>query len=185
MGRKSSKSSPTAAGHSIRRPTSIPATAAWQDLADNGSPVGQAIVQPGLPVPTAAPVGEGCPKGTSTLSMTTADDVLFEALLSGAHVENAAVVARISPRTVYRRLGDPLFRQRVDAARAAIREAIIGRLAEAAGEAVDVLWELARDECPEMRLRAAKALLDAMARFTPSATTTTTVRRSIEERRTG
>ena len=38
------------------------------------------------------------------------DDQLFQALVSGCHIENAASIAGISVRTAYRRLADPTFR---------------------------------------------------------------------------
>jgi hypothetical protein len=38
------------------------------------------------------------------------DGQLFQALVSGCHIENAASRAGISVRTAYRRLADPTFR---------------------------------------------------------------------------
>ncbi len=45
------------------------------------------------------------------------DDALFTALVRGAHAENAAAIAGVSERTVYRRVADPIFRGRVDKTR--------------------------------------------------------------------
>jgi len=109
------------------------------------------------------------------------DDGLFAALLAGAHIENAALAAGVSPRTVYRRLADPEFRERVESAREAIRESVLTRLTDAAGDAVSCLWDLLNDECPEVRLKAAKALLDSLVKVhstVPKAKTT--VRYSVE-----
>ena len=41
------------------------------------------------------------------------DDQLFQALVSGCHIENAASIAGISVRTAYRRLADPVFKQQL------------------------------------------------------------------------
>ena len=109
------------------------------------------------------------------------DDGLFAALLAGAHIENAALAAGVSPRTVYRRLADPEFRERVESAREAIRESILTRLTDAAGDAVSCLWELLSDEYPDIRLKASKALLDSLVRVHSTIPkSTTTVRYSVE-----
>ena len=93
------------------------------------------------------------------------DDALFNALLAGAHVENAAFMAGMSVRTAYRRLADPVFRQSVESAREVLRESILTRLSEAAGDAVSRLWELANEGEPEIQLKAAKALLDGLIKM--------------------
>lgn len=91
------------------------------------------------------------------------DDRLLTALASGCHVENAAAVAGVSQRTVYRRLADPVFRGRLDAAREALRESILARLADAGHDAIGALWDLMHDSRDDgIRLKAAKALLDSL-----------------------
>lgn len=124
------------------------------------------------------------PTGFSTLELQ-GDEALLQALLNGAHVENAAVVAGMSERTAYRRLADPAFRQRVEAGREAIRESILARLTEAAGDAVSRLWELTEHEDPMVRVKAAKAILDGMVKVQAGLPKTkTTVRYSVEQART-
>ena len=53
------------------------------------------------------------------------DDQLFQALVSGCHIENAASIAGISVRTAYRRLADPTFRSQLQDARQSLRESIL------------------------------------------------------------
>lgn len=93
------------------------------------------------------------------------DDALFNALLAGAHVENAALAAHVSVRTAYRRLADPLFRQRLNSAREALRETIMATLGEAARDAVSRLWDLTSHDDPEIVLKASKVLLDSMVKI--------------------
>jgi HEAT repeat protein len=95
------------------------------------------------------------------------DDRLFTAIVSGCHVENAATLAGISQRTAYRRLSDPKFRAQVRQAREDLRESILARLADAGHDAIDTLWRLLDSEDENIRFKAAKALLDALASRTP------------------
>ncbi len=91
------------------------------------------------------------------------DDRLFRALVSGCHVENAAIAAGVSERTAYRRLADPVFRKQIDDARQSLRESILGRLADAGHDAIGVLMDLAHgSEDEAIRLKAAKTLLDSL-----------------------
>src|SRR5947207_2011016 len=71
-----------------------------------------------------------------------ADAALIAALASGATREDAARVAGVSPRTVYRRVDTEAFRRRVDEAREEIIASATGRLAAATQIAVDTLVEL-------------------------------------------
>lgn len=120
--------------------------------------------------------------GSNTEVELRGDDAFFDALLAGAHVENAAIAAGISVRTAYRRLADPAFRQRVEDARESLRASILSKLTDAASDAIDCLWELAREAEPGVRVRAAKALLDSLLRAQgPTNKGTTTVRYSVTE----
>ena len=56
------------------------------------------------------------------------DEKLFEMLMLGSSVDVAAVTAGVSRRTAYRRLGDPVFRQRLEQARASVRDSIVQRI---------------------------------------------------------
>ena len=105
------------------------------------------------------------------------DDQLFQALVSGCHIENAASVAGISVRTAYRRLADPTFRSQLQDARQSLRESILAKLSDAGHDAVGTLWELMQTADDEgIRLRAAKAVLDSLRGFhaeSPKVETTT------------
>jgi len=91
------------------------------------------------------------------------DDALFTALVRGAHAENAAVVAGISERTVYRRLADPVFRGRVDQARELLRESILARLTDAGLDAIGALETLMHESDDDrIRLQSAKTLLQSL-----------------------
>jgi hypothetical protein len=112
------------------------------------------------------------------------EEALLEALLMGAHVQNAAAMACVSERTAYRRLADPEFQQRLEAGRDAIRECILTRLSEAAGDAVSCLWSLLNDEDSRVKVQAAKVLLDSLVKVRncrPQEKRTTTVRYSVEQ----
>ena len=110
------------------------------------------------------------------------DDQLFQALVSGCHIENAASVAGISVRTAYRRLADPAFKQQLQEARQCLRESILAKLSDAGHDAVGTLWELMQSADDEgVRLRAAKAVLDSLRGFhAESPTVETTTRMQFE-----
>ena len=110
------------------------------------------------------------------------DDQLFQALVSGCHIENAAAVAGISVRTAYRRLADPVFKQQLQEARRSLRESILAKLSDAGHDAVGTLWELMQTADDEgIRLRAAKAVLDSLRGFhAESPTIETTTRMQVE-----
>ena len=110
------------------------------------------------------------------------DDQLFQALVSGCHIENAASIAGISVRTAYRRLADPTFRSQLQEARQSLRESILAKLSDAGHDAVGTLWDLMQTaENEGVRLRAAKAVLDSLRGFhAESPTIETTTRTSVE-----
>jgi transposase len=90
-----------------------------------------------------------------------ADDKLILALAGGETVEAAAAKAGISLTTAYRRLKDPAFRARLDAARADMVRQATAMLTAAATEAVNTLLDLQSKECPPpTRLGAAKSILE-------------------------
>ena len=113
------------------------------------------------------------------------DDQLFQALVSGCHIENAASIAGISVRTAYRRLADPTFRSQLQDARQSLRESILAKLSDAGHDAVGTLWELMQSADDEgVRLRAAKAVLDNLRGFhAESPTIETTTRTRVESSR--
>ena len=113
------------------------------------------------------------------------DDQLFQALVSGCHIENAAAVAGISVRTAYRRLADPVFKQQLQEARQCLRESILAKLSDAGHDAVGTLWELMQSADDEgVRLRAAKAVLESLRGFyAESPKVETTTRMQVERTR--
>ncbi len=95
-----------------------------------------------------------------------ADSWLVAALAGGASVQDAASTARVSEATVYRRLREPEFTQRVDEARAELLGQAMARLSAAATAAVTTLVLLLKaDAPPAVRLGAARAILDATLRW--------------------
>jgi len=88
------------------------------------------------------------------------DDAVLSALATGRTVQEAAKAGGMSERTVARRLADPAFCERLNAARAALFDQTLGKLANAATAAVEALVTLLRDEPPTVRLGAARAVLE-------------------------
>ena len=91
--------------------------------------------------------------------------MLIAALAGGATVRDAAATARVGERTVYRRLADAHFKQRVDAARAEILTGAMARLSAATTGAVTTLASLLSAESESVRLGAARSILDVALRW--------------------
>jgi AcrR family transcriptional regulator len=90
-----------------------------------------------------------------------ADDVLLMALACGATIEAAATKAGVSEATLYRRLQNPEFQQRLHELRADMVQRTAGMLTAAAGEAVRTLLALQQASIPPAsRLGAARAILE-------------------------
>jgi hypothetical protein len=91
----------------------------------------------------------------------TADERLLLALACGATVEVAARQAGVSESTAYRRLAEPVFRQRLQRVRADFVQRTADTMTAAATEAVRTLLELLKPAAPPpVRLGAAKAVLE-------------------------
>lgn len=85
---------------------------------------------------------------------------LILALARGERIERAAKLAGVSARTVYRRLADPTFRGEVSRRRDLLIGSAVGKLADVAAEAVEVLAKLMRSAKSEaVKLQAARAIL--------------------------
>jgi hypothetical protein len=90
-----------------------------------------------------------------------ADEALVLALACGATVEQAALKAGISARTAHRRLADPAFAGRVQAARGDMTQRASGLLTAALVESIRVLLELQRPtNPPSVRLGATRTLME-------------------------
>jgi hypothetical protein len=89
-----------------------------------------------------------------------ADDVLVAALAAGCTKLEAARLAGVGERTVYRRLDDPQFRRRIEQARAELVSQTVGRLTDASTAAVTTLRALLDAESENVRLGASRAILE-------------------------
>jgi hypothetical protein len=89
-----------------------------------------------------------------------ADIQLVTALAAGATVEAAAKVAGVSEPTVYRRLREPAFRQRVAELRDEMVARAVARLSATSTLAADTLRELLGARAETVRLGAARAILE-------------------------
>jgi hypothetical protein len=85
-------------------------------------------------------------------------------LAQGKTNAEAAKAAGVSERTIYRRLAEPPFRRRVRAIRAEMLREAIGRLAALRNDAIDALAGLLKGAKEQVRLRAAKTILDGLFR---------------------
>jgi hypothetical protein len=98
-------------------------------------------------------------------SKKAADAALVVHLASGVSPAGAAKLAGVSEATCYRRLTDPGFRQRVEAARATFWERALGILSKGAAESAIVLRKLLRSEDGRIKLQAAKILIEQGCRI--------------------
>jgi hypothetical protein len=97
-------------------------------------------------------------------SKKRADAALIAHLAAGVSPSGAAKLAGVSEATAYRRLADPVFRQRVEKARADFWERASGIMSKGAAESATVLRKLLRSEDGRLRLQAARVLLEQGAR---------------------
>lgn len=89
-----------------------------------------------------------------------ADAALLAALAGGATIAQAAQQAGVSERTAHRRLAEPAFRAQLDAARAELVRATLGRLLRHGTAAADALVRLLEQAPPATRLGAARAIIE-------------------------
>jgi transposase-like protein len=88
------------------------------------------------------------------------EDALLLALACGATVEAAARQCGLTDRTIYRRLSEPAFKDRLQALRTDMVARAAGMLTAAAGEAVRTLLQLQKEAPATVRLGAARAVLE-------------------------
>lgn len=86
--------------------------------------------------------------------------VAAAALAGGSTVQGAAAQAGIGRRTLTRWLANPKFVARVEAVRVEAVTTAVNRLNTAMASAADTLAELLTDDDPQMRFKAAKAVLE-------------------------
>jgi hypothetical protein len=85
-------------------------------------------------------------------------------LAAGKSIKACAAEAGAGVRTVHRWLEDDDFRAYIAGLRGRLLQEAVGKLADAAGEAVAVLRSLLGDTNPTVRLRAALGILDALVK---------------------
>jgi hypothetical protein len=90
-----------------------------------------------------------------------ADDVLVLALACGASPEGAAQKSGLGLRTVYRRLAEPAFRQRVDQVRAEMERRLAGMFTATGMTSLKTFTTLQESASSEaVRLGAARAIIE-------------------------
>jgi hypothetical protein len=98
------------------------------------------------------------------------DPALISLLAAGNTVQETAKLVGVPERTIFRRLEDPDFIQKIDETRDAITTRSTAVLTAASTEAATVLSSLLKSENESIRLEAAKALLDTALRWRESCT---------------
>ncbi|MDB5312031.1 MAG: hypothetical protein JWO38_6233, partial [Gemmataceae bacterium] len=95
-----------------------------------------------------------------TPSKEYADEVLIRSLARGKTIPDAARVAKVSERTVFRRLANPTFRDRLSATQAAALSPAYGMLTTGLTDACRRVTDLVWDPNPHVAFKAAKAVVD-------------------------
>jgi hypothetical protein len=88
------------------------------------------------------------------------EEAAIASLLTEATIESAAQKAGVGERTLVRWLQEPAFKAEYRAARRSVVESAIGRLQQAATQAVDALTRNLTCGTPAVEVGAAKAVLD-------------------------
>ena len=97
---------------------------------------------------------------------TGADAAVLAALAGGATAAEAASAGHVSERTVRRRLAEPDFARKVEAARSEIVATAVSRISSGSMAAVDaILTLLSPEQPPSVRLAAGKTVLEYGMKF--------------------
>ena len=88
-------------------------------------------------------------------------------IASGKSIKDAAAECGAGERTAHTWLKDPGYRSLIAELRGRLLNQAMGKLADAAGEAIEVLRASLRDVNPNIRLRAAVSVLDGMMKMYP------------------
>lgn len=89
------------------------------------------------------------------------------ALAAGRTAKEAATVAGVHERTLRKWLAnDPEFKRGVDQLRAEAVGSALGRLSSSMSAAADALKELIGNECPHVRFKASKAIIETAMKLT-------------------
>ncbi len=105
--------------------------------------------------------------GKNALALTTKQARAIPALMSARNVGEAAKAANVAERTLYRWMGDPTFRLRLNEAEGEAIDTATRRLLQLQAPAIDALQDVLEDPAtsPTARLRAATAVLDYLIRL--------------------
>jgi hypothetical protein len=98
------------------------------------------------------------------------DPALISLLAAGNTVPDTAKLVGVPERTIYRRLEDSDFIQKIDETRDAITNRATAVLTGGSAEAATVLCSLLKSESESIRLESAKTLLDLALRWRESCT---------------
>jgi hypothetical protein len=98
--------------------------------------------------------------GTGNRSRGSANELIIAALAAGKTNQEAADAAGVSPRTVSRRLSDPVFHQRILTVRGEMIKRALGRMANSMSSAADTLCKLLKAKSESVRLGACRAMLE-------------------------
>lgn len=97
-----------------------------------------------------------------------ADSILLTALASGKSIQACAQMAEVSEATVYRRLRSTKFKRRLIRARGQMLTRSLNLLADGSASAAIVLRKLLKASGEKVRLAAAKAILEQVAKMRES-----------------
>jgi hypothetical protein len=88
------------------------------------------------------------------------EETLIALLARGEKISTAASISGVSERTIYRRKANPEFKAKLAEYRAWMFSSVAGNLLEVFPKASDVLQELAQDQDPHVRYKAAAKLIE-------------------------
>src|SRR5262249_55802340 len=97
-----------------------------------------------------------------------ADEFLLLAVAAGPTLRGAAPGAGISERTATRRIADPNFRRRITELRAEMVNRALGCMADSMTDAADTLRRLLKAPADNVKLGAARSLLELGAKLRDS-----------------
>jgi len=105
--------------------------------------------------------------GENPLALTPKQSRAIPALMTARNVGEAAKAANVAERTLYRWLGDPAFRLRLNEAEGEAIDTATRRLLQLQDPAIDALSDVLQDPgtSPTARLRAATAVLDYLIKL--------------------
>lgn len=105
--------------------------------------------------------------GKNPLALTPKQTRAIPALMSARNIGDAAKAANVAERTLYRWMGDPNFRLRLNEAEGEAIDTATRRLLQLQDPAIDALGDILQDPetSPTTRLRAATAVLDYLIKL--------------------